>query len=140
MLRPTQSMLASSRAARRRSAREDRRKTLVRLFRFLVRTVGTLGGIAFDLAVLIGTPLAYLAASFAVIDLPASWLFGHGKITGLSLGLFAGALPVSAFGIFRALHGAAPVVPVRPRFAKAMLALGWVFALFLAVADLSSLT
>jgi hypothetical protein len=133
-------MLASSRAARRRSAREDRQKALVRLFRFLVRMVATLGGIAFDLVVLIGTPLMYLGASFAVIDLPASWLFGHGQITGLSLGLFAGALLVSAFGIFRALQGAVPVVPVRPRFAKAMLALGWAFALFLAVADLSKLT
>jgi hypothetical protein len=133
-------MLASSRAARRRSAREDRRKAIFRLFRFLLRTVGALGAIAFDLLVLTGTPVAYLAASFAVIDLPATWLFGHGQMTGPSLGLFAGALLVSAFGIFRALHGAAPVVPVRPRFAKAMLALGWVAALFLTVADLSALT
>jgi hypothetical protein len=133
-------MLASSRAARRRSAREDRHKALVWLFRFLLRTVVTLGSIALDLVVLTGTPLVYLAASFAVIDLPANWLFGHGQITGLSLGLFAGALLVSVFGIFRALQGAAPVVPVRPRFAKAMLALGWAFALFLAVADLSTLT
>jgi len=138
MLRPTQSMLASSRAARRRSAREDRRKAVVRFIRFLFHAVGALGGIAFDLALLAGTPLAYFAASFAVFDLPAGWLFGHTALTGRSLGVFAGALLVSAFGIFRALQGAEPVVPVRRRFAKAMLALGWATALLLTIADRSA--
>jgi hypothetical protein len=138
MLRPTQSMLASSRAARRRSAREDRKKAVVRLFHFLVAMVGTLAGIAFDLVLLAGTPLVYLTASFAVFDLPAGWLFGHKALTGTSMGLFAAALLVSAFGIFRALQGAAPVVPVRPRFAKTMLALGWATAFLLTIADLSA--
>jgi uncharacterized membrane protein len=131
-------MLASSRAATRRSAREDRRKAVVRLFRFLFGAVGTLCGIVFDLVVLAGTPMAYLAASFAIFDLPAGWMFGHKPVTGLSIGLFAAALLVSAFGIFRALQGAQPVVPVRPKFAKTMLALGWATGFLLAIADLSA--
>jgi hypothetical protein len=131
-------MLASSRAATRRSAREDRRKAVVRLFRFLFGAVGTLCGIVFDLVVLAGTPMAYLAASFAIFDLPAGWMFGHKPVTGLSIGLFAAALLVSAFGIFRALQGAQPVVPVRPKFAKTMLALGWAMGFLLAIADLSA--
>jgi uncharacterized membrane protein len=131
-------MLASSRGATRRSAREDRRKALVRLFRFLFGVVGTLCGIVFDLVVLAGTPMAYLAASFALFDLPAGWMFGHKPVTGLSIGLFAAALLVSAFGIFRALQGAQPVVPVRPKFAKTMLALGWATGFLLAIADLSA--
>jgi uncharacterized membrane protein len=131
-------MLASSRFARRRSAREDRHKAVVRLFRFLVGLVGTLVGIVFDLVLLAGTPIAYLAASFAVFDLPGGWLFGNKPVTGMSLGLFAAAILVSAFGIFRALQAAPPVVPVRPRFAKAMLALGWATAFLLTIADLSA--
>jgi hypothetical protein len=138
MLRPTQSMLASSRFARRRSAREDRKKALVRFFRFLFGLVGMLCGFVFDLLLLAGTPIVYLTASFAIFDLPAGWMFGHKPLTGLSIGLFAAALLVSAFGIFRALHGAQPVVPVRPKFAKAMLALGWAAGFLLAIADLSA--
>jgi ABC-type antimicrobial peptide transport system permease subunit len=133
-------MLASSRSARRRSAREDRRKALFRLVRFLVRATATICGIAFDLALLVGTPLAYLAASFAVLDLPAGWLFRHAAVTGASLELFAAALLVSALGVFRAMQASAPVVPVRPKFARAMLAAGWIAALFLTVADLSKLS
>ena len=132
-------MLASSRSARRRTAREDRRKALVRFVRFLVRTIATICGILFDLTLLVATPLAYLAASFAVLDLPAGWVFGHAAITGPSLGLFAAALLVSAFGVFRATHGSAPIVPVRPKCARAMLAAGWIAAFFLTVADLSKL-
>ena len=131
-------MLASSRAARRRSAREDRKKALSRLFRFLVGLTGSLCGIVFDLVLLAGTPLAYLAASFAIFDLPAGWMFGHKPMTGLGIGLFAAAILVSAFGIFRAMQGSPPVVPVRPRFAKVMLALGWATGFLLAIADLSA--
>ena len=80
-------MLASSRAANRRSAREDRKRALARFFRFLVGLTGTLCGIAFDLVLLAGTPLAYLAASFAIFDLPAGWMFGHKPMTGLGMDL-----------------------------------------------------
>jgi hypothetical protein len=131
-------MLASSRAARRFSAREDRKKALARFFRFFVGLAGTLCGIAVDLLLLAGTPLAYLAASFAIFDLPAGWLFGHKPVTGLGIGLFAAAILVSVFGIFRAMQGSPPVVPVRPKFAKAMLALSWATGLLLAIADLSA--
>jgi hypothetical protein len=131
-------MLASSRAARRWSAREDRRKTVVRLFRFLFRMVGVLCSIVFDLVLLAGTPIAYLAASFALFDLPAGWMFGHKPMTGMSIGLFAAALLVCVFGIFRAMQGAPPVVPVRPKFAKAMLVLSWATGFLLALADLSA--
>src|SRR5207237_5611322 len=74
MLRPSQSMLASSRAARRLSAREDRRKALVRFLRFLFGMGASLCGVVFDLLLLAGTPLAYLAASCALFDLPQGWL------------------------------------------------------------------
>jgi len=131
-------MLASSRAARRWSAREDRKKALARFFRFLVGLTGTLFGIAFDLLLLAGTPLAYLAASFALFDLPVGWLFGHKPVTSLGIGLFAAAMLVSAFGIFRAMQGSPPVVPVRPKFARAMLVLGWATGFLLAIADLSA--
>jgi uncharacterized membrane protein len=131
-------MLASSRAATRRSAREDRKRALVRFFRFLFGMAGTLCGMVFDLLLLGGTPIAYLSASFAVFDIPAGWMFGQKPLTGLSVGLFAAALLVSAFGIFRALQGAQPVAPVRPKFAKAMLALGWATGFLLAIADLSA--
>jgi hypothetical protein len=131
-------MLASSRAANRRSSRDDRRRALSRFVRFLFRVVGTLCGIVFDLVLLAGTPVAYLAASFALFNLPAGWLFGHRPLTGMSIGLFAGALLVTAFGIFRAVQGAQPVVPVRPKFAMAMLALGWATGFLLAIVDLSA--
>jgi uncharacterized membrane protein len=131
-------MLASSRGARRLSAREDRRKALVRFFRFLFGVAGTLCGIAFDLVLLAGTPMAYLAASFALFDVPAGWMFGHKPLTGMSLGVFAAAVLVSAFGFFRALQGAQPVAPVRPKFARAMLVLGWATGFLLAIADLSA--
>jgi hypothetical protein len=131
-------MLASSRAANRRSARDDRRKALSRFLRFLFRVVATLCGIVFDLVLLAGTPVAYLAASFAIFNLPAGWMFGHRPLTGMSIGLFAGALLVTAFGIVRAMQGAQPVGPVRPKFAKTMLALGWATGFLLAIADLSA--
>jgi hypothetical protein len=131
-------MLASSRAANRRSARDDRRRALSRFVRFLFRVAGALCGIVFDLVLLAGTPVAYLAASFALFNLPAGWMFGHRPLTGMSIGLFAGALLVTAFGIFRAVQGAQPVVPVRPKFARAMLALGWAIGFLLAIVDLSA--
>jgi len=131
-------MLASSRAARRFSAREDRRKALVRLFRFLFGMVGTLCAIVFDLLLLAVTPIAYLAASFALFDLPAGWMFGHKPVTGVGLGLFAAAFLVCVLGVLRAAQGAAPVVPVRPKFARAMLLVGWATGFLLAIADLSA--
>ena len=138
MLRPSQSMLASSRAARRFSAREDRRKALVRFLRFLFGMGASLCGVVFDLLLLAGTPLAYLAASYALFDLPAGWLFLHEPVTGTGLGLFAAAFLVCLLGAFRAAQGAAPIVPVRPKFAKAMLVLGWATGFLLAVAGLSA--
>ena len=131
-------MLASSRAARKWSAREDRRKAVVRFFRFLFGLLGTLCSIVLDLLLLAGTPLAYLTASFAVFNLPGGWMFGHKPVTVTGLGLFAAALLVCVLGILRAMQGAPPVVPVRPKFAKAMLALGWATGFLLAIADLSA--
>ena len=137
MLRPYQSLLASSRAARKRSAREDRHKAVARLVRFAFRVAANVIATGVDLVVLCGAPLAYLAASFAVLDLPARWAFGPTVFNGRTFAIFAAALAVCALGIVRALQGAQPVAPVRPKFARTMLGLSWAAGLLLTVADLA---
>jgi hypothetical protein len=137
MLRPTQSLLASSRSERRRAFRHDVARGLWSRIRRLAGTVAELAGAAWDLAVLCGAPVAYLAASYLVLDLPARWVFGGARFSWFGLLLFACAAGLSALGISRAMSGAPPVVPVRPVFARAMLGVSWAVALLLTVADLS---
>jgi hypothetical protein len=39
-------------------------------------------------------------------------------------------------GIVRALQNSPPIAPVRPQFAKVMLALGWISSLLFTIGDL----
>jgi hypothetical protein len=137
MLRPTQSLLASSRSERRRAFRHGVARGVWSRIRRLALIVAELAGAAWDLLVLCGAPLAYLAASYLVLDLPARWLFGGARFSWSGFLLFGGAAGLSALGVSRAMRSAPPVVPVRPAFARAMLGISWAVALLLTVADLS---
>jgi hypothetical protein len=137
MLRPSGSLLASSRAAQRRSLWLE----VVRLASALVRktsaAIADLAGTAVDLAVMLGLPILYAVAAYLTLDLPARLLAGRVHFTGFGLLVFLCAVCVSLLGISRLLHGAPPVAPVRPRFARAMLLVGWAAALLLTFADLA---
>ena len=94
-------------------------------------------GCAWDLVVLLCPPFAYLAGAYLALDLPARLVARRVHFTSLGLLAFGAAVAVSLLGISRAMRDAPPVVPVRPRFAKAMLLAGWSAALLLTVADLA---
>jgi len=137
MLRPSGSLLASSRAAQRRTVLLE----VVRLATALVRKVSAaladLAGTAVDLAVMLGLPILYAAGAYLTLDLPARLLAGRVHFSGFGLLVFLASVAVSLFGISRMLQDAPPVAPVRPRFARAMLLVGWAAALLLTVADLA---
>ena len=138
MLRPSNNLLGSSRAARRASVRAERAKAVSAAARGLRKTVGRLVQAVVGLLLLWGLPLLYLATSYLALDLPARWMAGREHATWNGALIFAGALVVGLVGLVRAVQGAPPVAPVRPRFARAMFALCWLFALLLTLADLSS--
>lgn len=136
MLRPSNSLLGSSLAARRGVARAA-------VYRFVQQTVrrvralvaGTVGT-AVELVLLCGLPLCYLVAAYLVLDVPARWLSHRSAPGGAWTALlFGGAVIVSLSGFSRAAQNAAPIAPVRPRFAKAMFGLSWVAALLLVLGD-----
>ena len=138
MLRPSSSLLESSRAARRATFRVESTKAVVGLYRRVKALVEGVFAIAIDLLLLCGLPLAYLAGAYLVLDLPLRWVShrdAHGMWGAL---LFVGSAIVCLTGISRAMQDAPPIAPVRPRFAKAMLGLSWVAALVLAIGDLAS--
>jgi hypothetical protein len=138
MLRPSNSLLGSSRAARRANINAERRRWVVR---FLLGTAGAVSELAlsvFDMVVLCALPLVYLASSYLVLDLPARWLAHREPATTWTILLFFGALAVSIAGLVRLIQDQPPLAPVRPRFARTMLALGWVAALVFTVGDLVS--
>jgi hypothetical protein len=137
MLRPTQSLLASSRSERRRAFRHDvARGTWSRIKR-IAAFIAELTGAVWDLAVLCSAPVVYLAASYLVLDLPARWLSGAARFSWFGVLVFAAAAGLSTLGVSRAMRGAPPVAPVRPVFARAMLGVCWGVALLLTVADVS---
>jgi hypothetical protein len=138
MLRPSNSILVSSRAARARSVRAERLRALWHFFRGISGFVSDLWRTALDLFLLGALPVIYLAGAYLVLDLPLRFLAHRQGPTLAAVGelLLAGA--VSFVGIARAVQDAAPVAPVRPRFARAMLLLGWVTALLLVVADIAA--
>jgi hypothetical protein len=137
MLRPSNSLLGSSRAARRANVRMERRKALSRALGAGAGLVGALVGTAFDLALLLGLPILYLASSFLVLDLPVRWATGRAQPVWTSGLMLAAAVVVSLIGVARAVQTAQPVAPVRPEFAKLMLGLSWVAALLLTMGDLA---
>jgi hypothetical protein len=136
MLRPANSLLGSSRAARRANINAERRKWLGQSLRSFAGVFAELFGSALDLLLLCGLPLLYLVSSYLVLDLPARWMTHRQPATAPGVLIFLAAIAVSAVALVRRAQGAPPVAPVRPRFAKAMLALGWIAALFFTVGDL----
>jgi hypothetical protein len=137
MLRPSGPLLASSKADRSRSVRQERVRTVGRLGRAVSAVVGDAWGALVDLVVLIVLPFAYLASAYLLLDLPGRLVAGKVGFGGIGALVFLAAAAISVLGVVRALREAAPVVPVRPEFAKAMLLAGWVAALLLTVADLA---
>ena len=138
MLRPSNSILGSSRAARRRNLRAERVRALGQAARGLSGAARDLRGSALDLVLLCALPILYLAGAYLVLDLPLRWLCGREPVSLLGAGELVGALLISLVGLARTLQQAPPIAPVRPRFARAMLAVGWLAALLLVVADLAA--
>ena len=138
MLRPSNSLLGSSRAARAANVRIERRKAMGRAAGAGFGAIGDIWGTALDLALLLGMPALYLASSYLALDLPLRWLSGRESVSWLGSLEFFGALIVALVGIGRVLRDAEPVTPVRPRFAKIMLALSWVAGLLFTIGDLAS--
>jgi hypothetical protein len=137
MLRPSGSLLASSRAAQRRTFLIEVGRAVMALVRKLSVTAIDVCGAAWDVAVLLTLPVAYFVAAYLVLDLPVGLVAGRKHFSSLGLLAFAAAVGVSLLGVSRALREAPPLVPVRPRFARAMLLVGWSAALLLTVADLA---
>jgi hypothetical protein len=137
MLRPSNTFLGSSRATFRRNVRKERVKALQGFVRAWRKTVGRVVSFAVGLVLLCGLPLLYLCAAYLAIDLPLRFLSGREHATWKTLFLLLGAFVVALAGLVRAVQGAPPVAPVRPRFARAMYALSWVAGLLFTLSDFS---
>jgi hypothetical protein len=135
MVRPSSSLLGSSRAARRASVRAAAFRAGLQLFRKLRHLVAVVLALATDLLLLCALPFFYLAAAYLVLDLPLRWLSHRNSPGGWAVALFAGAAIVCLTGISRAVQNVQPIAPVRPVFAKAMLGLSWLAALLLVLGD-----
>lgn len=138
MLRPSDNLLDSSRAARRANLRAARLKAFGQLYRALKGLILGVLRIAWSLLLLWCLPFLYLTAAYMVLDLPARWLAHRDAWGGLGALVFAASVAVCLTGVSRAMHNAPPVAPVRPRFAKLMLGLSWVAAVLLTIGDLAS--
>jgi hypothetical protein len=137
MLRPSGSLLASSRAAQRRTFQVEISRTFSGLFRKISAAVVDLCGASYDLVLLLALPLVYFVAAYLALDLPARLIAGRTHFSSLGLLAFAASIGVSLLGVSRMLREAPPIAPVRPKFARAMLLVGWSAALLLTVADLA---
>jgi hypothetical protein len=137
VLRPSSNLLGSSRATHRASLRAERLKSLWQVTRALRLLVSSVTSMVVDAALLCGLPLAYLAAAYLTIDLPARWFAHRGAYGRFGALLFLAAAAVAATGIVRAVQESPPIAPVRPKFARAMLALSWVAAVLCTIGDLA---
>ena len=137
MLRPSSNLLGSSRATHRASLRAERLKSLWQVTRALRLLVSSVTSTVVDATLLCGLPLAYLAAAYLTIDLPARWFAHRGAYGRFGALLFLAAVAVAATGIVRAVQDSPPIAPVRPKFARAMLALSWVAAVLCTIGDLA---
>lgn len=137
MLRPSNSLLGSSRGARRAHVRAERRKMMGRAVGQGWGLLGDLWGTAVDLALLLTLPLIYLAASYLLFDLPLRWLLRREPFSLAGGAALLASVIVLLVGLARALREATPVAPVRPRFARWMFGLGWLAGLLLAIGDLA---
>ncbi len=138
VLRPARGLLESSRAARRASLRAERLKAVAHFARAIKGLLRGLFAAAIDLVLLLALPFLYLASAYLVLDLPVRWMAHRDAWGGWGVLVFLGAVTIGLIGIARAVQNAAPVVPVRPQFAKAMLGLSWVAALLFTIGDLVS--
>jgi hypothetical protein len=138
MLRPSNSLLGSSRAARRANVRAERVKNLSALARWTRSAFGkTVNGVV-GLLLLCGLPLLYLAASYLAIDLPLRWLSGREQFSWNGLIFFLGAIIVGLVGLTRAVQGTPPLAPVRTKFARIMFGLSWLAGILMTIGDLAS--
>jgi hypothetical protein len=137
VLRPSDNLLGSSRAAYRRGIRAERLKSLWNVWRVLKGFVSRAVGAITELVLLCGLPLAYVVSAYLAIDLPARWLTHRAAYGHVGVLLFVASLAVALIGISRAAQDAAPIAPVRPKFAKAMLALSWAAAVLFTIGDLA---
>jgi hypothetical protein len=137
VLRPSDNLLGSSRAAYRRGIRAERLKSLWQLWKLLKVGISRALSAAAALVLLCGLPLAYLVSSYLAIDLPARWLTHRGAYGHVGVLLFVSAVAMALIGIARAAQDAPPIAPVRPKFARAMLALSWAAAVLFTIGDLA---
>jgi hypothetical protein len=138
VLRPSDSLLSSSRATHRASLRAERLRAFWQLGRLLKSLVTSTVRSVVDLALLVGLPFAYLAATYLALDLPARWIGRRDAYGRWGLLLFAGAVAICWVGVLRAKRDAPPIAPVRPRFAKVMFGLSWIAAILCTIGDLAS--
>ena len=137
MLRPSEGLLGSSKAARRASLRAERMKAVGHFVRVIRGLVNGLVGSVLQVALLCALPFVYLAAAYLALDLPARYLAHRGAWGGWGLLIFSISVVISFIGLGRAVQNSDPVAPVRPRFAKAMFGLSWLAALLLTIGDLA---
>jgi hypothetical protein len=138
VLRPSGSLLGSSRATYRASLRAERLRAFWQLGRLLKTLISSLVNALVDLALLVGLPFAYLAGTYLALDLPARWLAHRDAYGRWGLLLFAAAVAIACLGVIRAKRDAPPIAPVRPRFAKIMFGLSWIAAILCTIGDLAS--
>jgi hypothetical protein len=136
MLRPSEGLLGSSRAARRANVRAEWVKALGQAARGMRGLVAVLVAVSIDLVLLWAYPFVYMISAYLALDLPARWLAHRDAWGGWGVIIFLGALVVGLIGIGRAVQDSTPIAPVRPQFAKAMLAASWIAALLMTIGDL----
>jgi hypothetical protein len=138
VLRPSDSLLGSSRATYRASLRAERLRSFWQLGRLLKALITSLVNMVVDLVLLVGLPFAYLVGTYLALDLPVRWLAHRDAYGRWGLLLFAASVAIACVGVIRAKRDAPPIAPVRPRFAKIMFGLSWVAAILCTIGDLAS--
>ncbi len=113
-------------------------KSLWNLWRVVKGSISRAVAAITEVVLLCGLPFAYVISAYLAIDLPARWLTHRGAYGHVGILLFIASLAVALIGIARAAQDAAPIAPVRPRFAKAMLALSWGAAVLFTIGDLAA--
>jgi hypothetical protein len=138
MLRPSNSLLGSSRAARRATVRAERAKAIGNVARGARSAAfGTISGVL-QLVFLCVLPFLYLTAAYLVFDLPARWLSGREPASWLTLLEFVASIVTGLVGLTRAVQLVQPLAPVRPQFARTMFALAFVAGFLMTLGDLAS--
>jgi hypothetical protein len=138
MLRPSNSFLGSSRAARRATVRAERAKAFGNVARGARSAFsGTISGVL-ALVMVCALPFLYMAAAYLAFDLPARWMTGREPANWMTVLLFLGSIVLGLIGLARAMQQVPPLAPVRPRFARGMFALGYLAGLLMTIGDLAS--